>query len=481
MITKSNPGWQTRIAYVLVGILIGFVVLGWMIWNPWFASRPAATPAARATTAAIVPTGVPSTPLPAQLPPTTLPPSADELWQRANNCQCLTLYTHPETGAPIILKAIESAQKSIRLKMYLFTRDDVQDALIAAARRGVDVRVLMELNPSGGQATNVVIFDAMKNTPVKFRWTSFDFRFSHEKSLVIDDKLAYIMTHNITASSFNTNREYGVIDTIPADVSEVIRVYEADWEKIQPDLTSARLVWSPVNARQRWVELINSAQTSLDIEQNAWGAPEIVDRVIDALKRGVVVRAIFSPNYPIESDIDEPNRDLIRRSGAQVKYMSRPYVHAKMFLVDGKRAFVGSENVTNNSLDNNRELGIIFDQTDAVATIRETFQKDWGIATNEPFPISDIAIPASGVVNWEDADRFYNREVTVEGTVVKIYNSGRVIWLQMSDDRAKMKAVIFPQDYNKFPDRPDRYFFGKTIRVTGRVQEYEGAPEIIVN
>ncbi|MBI3537113.1 MAG: OB-fold nucleic acid binding domain-containing protein, partial [Chloroflexi bacterium] len=93
-----------------------------------------------------------------------------------------------------------------------------------------------------------------------------------------------------------------------------------------------------------------------------------------------------------------------------------------------------------------------------------------------------IPIPANGIVNWKDAPNFYNRDVTVEGKVVKIYNSGRVMFLQFSDSPdTDMKAVIFPSDWGKFSDRPDRLFFGKTIRVTGRVQKFEGAPEIIVN
>jgi DNA/RNA endonuclease YhcR with UshA esterase domain len=44
-----------------------------------------------------------------------------------------------------------------------------------------------------------------------------------------------------------------------------------------------------------------------------------------------------------------------------------------------------------------------------------------------------------------------------------------------------MKVVIFPSDWGKFPQRPDLLFMGKTIRVTGKVVEYQGAPEIIVN
>jgi phosphatidylserine/phosphatidylglycerophosphate/cardiolipin synthase-like enzyme len=415
--------------------------------------------------------------------PTSIPlPDADQLWQRAQTCNCLQVYTQPETGDSIILKAIDSAKKSVRLKMYLFTRDNVRDALINAAKRGVHVRILMELNPYGGTTTNVDLFNAVKGTPVQMRWASFDFRFTHEKSLVIDDQIAFIMTHNITASSFNANREYGVIDARADDVAEIIRVFEADWEKQPIDLKNPRLVWSPINARQKLIELMDSAKVSLDLEQNEWYAQEIVEHVVAAQKRGVKVRGIFSPRDPITADDAEPNRELIRQNGGQVKYMRSPYIHAKMFLVDGQRAFVGSVNVSDNSLNNNRELGIIFDQADAVAIVRQTFEKDWNLATIEPFPVSDFQIPPSGIVNWKDAAKVYNREVTIEGKIVKIYNSGRVMWLQFSEDwQTDMKVVIFPSDWGKWPQRPDLMYMGKTIHVTGKVVEYQGAPEIVVN
>lgn len=429
-----------------------------------------------------LPTAIPAPSTPT-LAPTALPlANADQLWQRAQTCNCLTVYTNPEMGDRIILQAIDSAQKSIRLKMYLFTRDNVREALVAAAQRGVDVRIVMELNPYGSGATNVDFFNAIKGTPVKLRWASYDFRFTHEKSLVIDDRLAFIMTHNITASSFSANREYGVIDSRADDVAEIIQVFEADWEKQPVDLKNARLVWSPVNARQKWIALIDSAKTSIDIEQNEWYAPEIVEHVLQALKRGVQVRGIFSPRDPITADDAEPNRDLIRRAGAQIKYMSSPYVHAKMFLVDGQRAFIGSVNVSDNSLNNNRELGIIFDQADAVQIVQQTFEKDWNIATSEPFPVSSFQIPANGIVDWKDAAKVYNREVTIEGKIVKIYNSGRVMWLQFSEDwQTDMKVVIFPSDWGKWQQRPDLMYLGKTIRVTGKVVEYQGAPEIVIN
>ncbi len=430
------------------------------------------------------------TPAPTQAPtivtpvPTPVPPiaNAEQLWARAQSCNCLTAYAMPDIGDSIILQAINSAKKSVRMKMYLFTRDSVRDALLAAGARGIDVRILMELNPYGGTTTNVDLYNAVKGTSIKMRWSSFDFRFTHEKSLVIDDQVAFIMTHNITSSSFNANREYGIMDSRPEDVAEIVKVFEADWEKQPVDLKNPRLVWSPINARQKLVELIDSAKVSIDIQQSDFGAPQIVERVLQAAQRGVKVRGMFSPNDPITSDSAEPNRDLIRRAGAQIKYMSDPYIHAKMFLVDGQRAYVGSINMSDNSLNNNRELGIIFDQADAIQVVRQAFEKDWGRGTVEPFPVSEFQIPANGVVNWKDAMKVVNREITIEGQITKIYNSGRVMWLQFSEDWEKdMKVVIFPSDWGKWPQRPDLIYFGKTIRVTGKVVLYQGAPEIIIN
>lgn len=473
---------RTRIALIALTLLVSLLLASCN--TPTQVPPTVAPPTSTLTPVPPATVQVPATATP--IPPTPVPtPNVDALWLKAQTCNCLQVYTMPETGVKVMLKAIDSATKSIRLVTYLFTGsagDQVRDALIAASKRGVDVRILGELNPFGGVATNVELYNAVKGTPVKMKWASYDFRFTHEKSLVIDDKIAYIMTHNITSSSFNANREYGVIDARADDVAEIIKVFEADWNQTQVDLKNPRLVWSPINARQEWIKLIDSAKTSIELEQNEWVAPEIVQRVVDAAKRGVKVRAIYSPRDPIESDNAEPWRELVRKAGGQVKYMSSPYVHAKMFIVDGQRVFIGSENVSDNSLNNNRELGIIFDQVDAVQVVRDTFERDWQVATVEPFPTSLYEIPASGVVNWKDAARFYNREVTIEGKITTIYNSGRVLWLQFSEDwQTDMKVVIFPADWGKWPQRPDLIYKDKVIRVTGKVVDYQGAPEIVIN
>jgi cardiolipin synthase A/B len=51
-----------------------------------------------------------------------------------------------------------------------------------------------------------------------------------------------------------------------------------------------------------------------------------------------------------------------------------------MLLADGQLAFVGSENFSATSLDDNRELGIMIADPTALATLNQTFQQDWSSA-----------------------------------------------------------------------------------------------------
>ena len=111
--------------------------------------------------------------------------------------------------------------------------------------------------------------------------------------------------------------------------------------------------------------------------------------------------------------------------------------------------------------------------------------------TYTPYPTCPPAASESGpiwpggphedIVPWQDAAQYYGQMVTVEGTVVRTYNSGSAVFLDFHQDYANhFKVVIFPDDWPKFPEPPEGLFRGRLVRVMGVVQEYEGAPEIIV-
>ncbi len=409
----------------------------------------------------------------------TVPPSAAPPTSTPDH---LSLFVLPEDGSDVILDVLNEADDSIVFVMYLITSRDFIDALKAAEARGVEVRGMMELNPYGGGSSNVPVFNELLQAGAEMKWDHNAIKYLHEKMILVDDAQMFVMTCNMTSSAFTANREYGVIDTDPTHIAEVKHVFEADWNRQPPALDAPLLVWSPFNARAELLALIDSAQRSIDLEQNEMLDAEIEAHLAATAQRGVTVRYISSPTWPIEEDVDEPARERLRQAGVLVRYLADPFVHAKTFLIDGEQGFVGSENVSTNSLDNNRELGVIFKDLDSVARLADQFEADWAVAGEEAFPVTELAVPESGYIDHADAAKFFYRQVTVELPVLYVYNSGRVAWLMPNEDSdSNFKVVIFPSDWAKWPEAPDLYYGGKIIRVTGLIERYRGWPEVIVH
>ena len=394
----------------------------------------------------------------------------------------LSLFVLPDDGSAVILDAIHEADESVVFVMYLVTNDDFIDALRAAEARGVQVKGIMELNPYGGSSSNINVFNDLVDSGAEMKWDHNGIRYMHQKMILIDNETMFIMTCNMTSSGLSANREYGLIDTDPDRIAEVRSVFDADWNRTDLSLAEPLLVWSPINARQTLVSLIDSAQNTIELQQSSMLDPEIETQLAAAAGRGVEVRYVSSPDWPLSEDADEPARERLRQAGVQVRYLDDPFVHAKVFLIDGRVGFVGSENISTNSLDNNRELGLIFEDLDSVERLNAQLEADWVVATEEGFPESGAAVPESGYIDHADARKFFYREVTVEVPVLYTYNSGRVIWLMGNEDAdSNFKVVIFPSDWSKWPQTPDLYYGGKVLHVSGLIEKYQGFPEMIVN
>ncbi|HSN74086.1 MAG TPA: phospholipase D-like domain-containing protein, partial [Anaerolineae bacterium] len=389
----------------------------------------------------------------------------------------LELLAMPDAGSAPVLQAIDGARASIRLKIYLITNNAVVEALGQAAQRGVDVRVIIEEEPYGGGDSNALAAQAMTAAGVQVRARPGAFVYSHEKSLVVDDRRSYIMTHNLTNSSFNRNREYMAIVEDSAVVAEVAQVFDADWERVEPDLGSALLVWSPVNSRPRIEALVESAQVSLDVEHTSLLDERLLDLLAAAAQRGVRVRVI-TPAILDPSEWEWEPISKLAEAGVAVRFLDAPYVHAKAIVVDGQVAMIGSQNLTANSLENNRELGIVFDDPAAVNRLARVFLQDWNNAEPWGGPQPTATLPAGGILRWDQAADYLGQTVTVEGDVIDTYDSGKVTFLNFDEDRT-FTVVIFASDYPAFPQPPEDRYWRKQVRVTGQLKPYQGKLEII--
>ena len=72
--------------------------------------------------------------------------------------------------------------------------------------------------------------------------------------------------------------------------------------------------------------------------------------------------------------------NALKGAGASVKLLDSPYIHAKMLLVDRDRGYVGSVNATENSIDRNREVGVLWQDAAIAQRIGAAFDADWAKA-----------------------------------------------------------------------------------------------------
>ncbi|WP_445474330.1 thermonuclease family protein [Methanococcoides methylutens] len=98
------------------------------------------------------------------------------------------------------------------------------------------------------------------------------------------------------------------------------------------------------------------------------------------------------------------------------------------------------------------------------------------------------ALPSKGmetvIISYLDAGRYVGQTVTVEGTVVRTarHDGNGIIYLNFHDPyEGYFTVVIWSDNWERFSQSPELYYNGKHVLVTGKVIEYKGSPEMIVD
>ena len=209
--------------------------------------------------------------------------------------------------------------------------------------------------------------------------------------MIIDGTTAYIMTSNFTRAALGgtsggkagtKNREYDIVDSNAQDVQAITAIFNADWNHTTAQFNDPNLVVSPVNSRNGFTSLIGSAHNTILLEGEEMNDSGIEQALVDAAKHGVHIQVILPSPRSGSSDSNSQGISAIKQGGVLVKEDPRLYMHAKIIVVDGRKAFVGSENISAQSLDKNRELGIVVADSGVLSTLRQTFQQDWSDSQN---------------------------------------------------------------------------------------------------
>lgn len=342
------------------------------------------------------------------------------------------LFVLPDAPGPP-LAPVRNASDRVLLAGYTLTAERVARALVAAERRGADVRVLVEGAPVGGLArAQARRLDTLVGAGVAVRVLTgplAPYRFHHAKYAVADGR-GVVLTENWKPSGTGgrSSRGWGAVLADPEAVGALADTFRADfdgrgtvsWEAFREGRTfdaedraagsypepvtprrvqydNASVLVAPDNAEGALVRRLDAAESSIRVLQVSIGGRQqpLLRATLGAARRGVDVRILLSSAWYVA----EENRELVRWLNARAAREGLPLeasvaspggrfekVHAKGVVVDDAVA-LGSLNWNDNSLRRNREVLVVLEGAAAADYFASVFAADWSGGGGPRLPV----------------------------------------------------------------------------------------------
>lgn len=318
-----------------------------------------------------------------------------------SGCNRIEIHSTGESAFEAMETAIDRAERSISLAIYIFELDETGNriiaALVRAAARGVVVRVLIDAVGSRVAGTAVVAqlsdsgVPAARFLPPRIPGMRTMNLRNHRKILVVDGRLAFTGGMNVSDDYALTSGPTPIRDTQFEVAGPVVRsiqeTFVFDWlfttgERLEgelwfPPLESAGTIAARIVADgpdenfelTRWLILgaLAAARRTVRIV-TPYFVPDtaLITALATAALRGVRVDILLpgNPDHPPVKWASDALLWQVLEKGCRVWFTPPPFDHSKLFAVDGVWALVGSSNWDARSLRLNFELNIeAFDAT----------------------------------------------------------------------------------------------------------------------
>ena len=275
----------------------------------------------------------------------------------------MNLLIQPDDGIAALLSGIRGAKKSIEIAIFRFDRAEIEAGLKAAVARGVSVSALIAYTNRGGEINLRKLEMRLLEVGVAVSRTANDLVRYHDKLMIIDRRLLYVLSFNFTHLDIDHSRGFGIVTRKVRFVHEAVKLFEADTARKPYTPTLDSFIVSPANARKLLGAFIRKAEKQLLIYDPQIADTEMLRVLSGRAKAGVEIKII--------------GRVSKRNPGLEVRSLAGLRLHTRTIIRDRQQAFVGSQSLRRAELDARREVGIIVHEPKAVSGLIKTFEADW--------------------------------------------------------------------------------------------------------
>lgn len=275
----------------------------------------------------------------------------------------MRLLIQPQDGVEPLVAAITKAKTSVDIVVFRFDRVEIEAALHAAAKRGVAVSALIAYANHGGEKSLRKLEMRLLEAGVTVSRTADDLSRYHDKLLIIDRRILFVLSYNFTHLDIDHSRGFGVVTRKPKLVQEALALLAADTERTEYTAGLDSFVVSPVNARKQLLALIRRAGKELLIYDPRIADLPVLRALTERESKGVSVKVIGAVGRSSHS--------------LKVRPMAGLRLHTRTIVRDGHEAFVGSQSLRKAELDSRREVGVIVRDRKVVSGLVRTFGQDW--------------------------------------------------------------------------------------------------------
>lgn len=298
---------------------------------------------------------------------------------------------------PAMLEAIERAQRSVSLSTYIFDRDEAGErfvqALAAAVRRGVEVRVLIDA--TGTRYSWPSVLGLLRKEKIPYArflpafplWRLFSINLrNHRKLLVVDGAVGFTGGMNIRVGNLIARQPAHPVHDLHFRVTGPVvthlqEVFAEDWHFTTGELLAGDGWFPPLKVEGsvlargiadgpdedvdplRWAILaaLSASKSSVCIATPYFlpDAP-IISALNLAAMRGVVIDIVLPErgNLPFVQWASRALWWQVLERGCRIWLTPGPFDHSKMMVVDGQWTLLGSANWDPRSLRLNFEFNL---------------------------------------------------------------------------------------------------------------------------